>query len=87
MCKFIYNYLRIILYICFMLRDLNKLYVAIIENKVVCYETNLKDFHVKLATIAEGCRNYDFFYRKFRNNKNFEYVDESGKMFYLQQVI
>lgn len=69
-----------------MMRDLTKLYVAILDNKVICFETNLKDFQKELDKIIPKCRNYDFFYREFKKNKSFLYAD-NGKDIHMQQLV
>jgi hypothetical protein len=66
---------------------ITSLYVAVLKNEVVCFDTNLKHFHNKLQKIAKGCRNYDYFYRQFRNSRYFEYTDAEGTIFYMQSLL
>lgn len=66
---------------------IKSLYVAIVDNEVVCFDTNLKDFHIQLQELAKGCRNYDYFYRAFRKFSKIEYTDNDGNSFYIQKIL
>lgn len=67
-------------------KDVKYLYIAINANKVVCFDTNLKNFVEKFLLIEKEARNYDFFYRKFKKEDLFEYNTESKKVYALQKL-
>lgn len=66
-------------------KDVKYLYIAIKDNKVVCFDTNLKKFVEKFGQVEE-VRNYDYFYRKFKKENHFEYNARSGKVYSLQKL-
>lgn len=66
-------------------KDVKYLYIAIIDNKVVAFDTNLKMFVEKFMQV-EKIRNYDYFYRKFKKEDLFEYNTESGKLYTIQKL-
>ncbi len=70
-----------------MIRDLKSLYVLIIDNKVVIFETNLKSFVEKLNDFDSNTKNYDHYYREFKKNKIIEFQNISGKKYYLQKLL
>lgn len=65
-----------------MLRDLKNLYVAIANGRVVVFDTNLKDFVGKLASVEPSARNYDYYFREF---KKAEVIEWNG--YVLQKVL
>lgn len=67
-------------------KDVKYLYIVIKGNKVVCFDTNLKNFVEKLLVIEPEARNYDYFYRKFKKEDSFEYFLESGKVYNFQKL-
>lgn len=68
-----------------MLRDLNTLYVAISDNELVCFETNLNGFVDRFSNIEPKSRNYAWFYRSFRKSNRFEQTI-GEKVYYFQKV-
>lgn len=67
-------------------KDVKYLYIVIKENKVVCFDTNLKNFVEKFLVIEPEARNYDYFYRKFKKDEYFE-VDIVGGIKYFMQKL
>lgn len=67
-------------------KDVKYLYIVIKDNKVVCFDTNLKNFIEKFVLIDEDCRNYDYFYRKFKAYDYFEYKTKNGESFMMQKM-
>ncbi|WP_422105558.1 hypothetical protein [Winogradskyella sp.] len=53
--------------------NITSLYSAVIDNRVVCIDTNLKDFHNAFEKICTDCRNYQWFYRQFQAADYFEW--------------
>ena len=70
-----------------MLRDLTSLYVAIKNNKVIVFDTNLKAFWLKFKKIEPDCRNYDYFYREFKKSKTLQYLDKKEEIYFIQKVL
>jgi len=70
-----------------MIRDLKSLYAAVLDNKVVIFDTNLKSFVQKLNDFDSNSRNYDYYYRQFKNTKFIEYQNNSDKKVYLQKLL
>jgi hypothetical protein len=67
-------------------KDVKYLYIAIKDNKVVCFDTNLKNFVEKFLLIEKDARNYDYFYRKFRTGDYFEYKTETNNIYFIQKL-
>lgn len=67
------------------MKALKKLYVAIKDNEVVAFGTNLQDFVKVLNDMNISNRNYQFFYREF-NKSRFTMTDDDGSIYYLQKV-
>jgi len=67
-------------------KDVKYLYIAIKDNKVVCFDTNLKNFVEKFLIIEQEARNYDYFYRKFKKEDTFEYRTTDDKSFMMQKL-
>lgn len=70
-----------------MIRDLKSLYVAIVDNKVVVFETNLKLFIEELGKIESETRNYDYYYRKFKRSNMVLLLNSDYKTYYLQKLL
>jgi len=70
-----------------MIRDIEHLYVAQTDNKVLVYSTNLKDFVISLNSVAKNLKPYMFYYRLFKKIDYMEHVAADGRKFYLQKVI
>lgn len=67
-------------------KDVKYLYIAIKDNKVVCFDTNLKNFVEKFLLIETEARNYDYFYRKFKGDNYFEYKMKNRESFMMQKL-
>lgn len=67
-------------------KDVKYLYIVIKDNKVVCFDTNLKNFVEKFHLIEKEARNYDYFYRKFKKEDYFEYKTTTGKSYIMQKL-
>jgi hypothetical protein len=61
------------------------LYVAVIDNEVICFETNLKLFVTLFTASVPKARNYDWFYRAFKKEKRFSQIIDS-KEYYFQKL-
>lgn len=66
-------------------KDVKYLYIVIKDNKVVCFDTNLKNFVEKFLLIEKEARNYDYFYRKFKREDSFE-ADIDDKKYFMQKL-
>lgn len=70
-----------------MIRDLKSLYALILNNKVEFFDTNLKSFVEKLNDFDSNSRNYDYYYRKFKNLDYIEIVNKDGVKYHLQKLL
>lgn len=68
-------------------KNLYTFYVAIIDNEVVCFETNLKAFSIQFAKTVSDERNYDWFHRKFKAGVKFSYTFKGDKVYFFQKVV
>lgn len=68
-------------------KELKRAFVAIKNNRVVVFDTNLKDFVTKLNELEPNSRNYMYYYRGFEKQKVLEYVNSDGEIYVLQQVV
>jgi len=66
--------------------NLKAFYVAIINNEVFCYETNLTKFVSVFIKKNPTARNYDWFYRQFKKSSYFHH-NVDGKCYYFQKVV
>lgn len=67
-------------------QNISALYVAIKDNEVVVFESNLKEFVTLVNNQIEGSRNYQWFYREFGKRAHFPSVI-GGDQYYFQKVI
>jgi hypothetical protein len=70
-----------------MIRDLKSLYTAIVDNKVVLFETNLRLFVEGLNKLEPDTRNYDYYYREFKKSKHLVFLSENGLVYHLQKIL
>lgn len=63
---------------------IKNLFFLIKNNRVIVVESNLKDFISQLPENLQGIRTYDYYYRKFKLNKYFEF--EFNKNYIFQKV-
>lgn len=52
-------------------KRIGSIYVAVKDNEVIAYETNLKLFVELVSQISPKARNYDWFYRSFEKSIRF----------------
>lgn len=70
-----------------MIRDLKSFYVAIIDNEVVCFDTNLKLFIEQFNKLVPDSRNYAWFYRQFKISSKFSHEFAGSKVYFFQKVV
>lgn len=68
------------------IQALSKLYVAIHENRVEAFATNLKDFAKALAELEPNAKPYHTLRRNFDGKTELEFKGDSGKDYRLQEV-
>ncbi len=68
------------------IQAISKLYTANLENRVVLFSTNLKEFAAALAKIESNVSPYHTLRRNFENKTEFEFKGISGKVYILQEV-
>jgi hypothetical protein len=69
-----------------MIRDLRAFYVAILNDEVVCFDTNVAKFHAKFIKLENKCAGYDSFYKYFKAKTHFE-ITFGDKIYYFQKVV
>ena len=68
------------------MKALSKLYTANVDNKVVAFATNLKEFSDVLVALEPNAEPYHTLRRKFDKHCLIIFVGESGKEYILQEV-
>jgi hypothetical protein len=68
------------------IQAISKLYTANLDNRVVLFSTNLKDFADALAQIEPNAEPYHTLRRKFEKSTEIEFQGKSGKGYRLQEV-
>ncbi len=68
------------------IQAISKLYTANLENRVVLFSTNLKDFAEALALLESNAEPYYTLRRKFEKSIEIDFVGNSGKVYLLQKV-
>jgi len=68
------------------IQAISKLYTANLENRVVLFSTNLKDFAEALALIEPNAEPYHTMRRNFEKSNELKFVGKSGKEYLLQEV-
>lgn len=65
---------------------ISKLYTANLENRVVIFSTNLKDFAEALALLEPNAEPYYTLRRKFEKTSEMQFIGVSKKEYLLQEV-
>jgi len=68
------------------IQAISKLYTANLENRVVLFSTNLKDFAEALALIEPNADPYHTLRRKFEKTCEMQFIGASEKEYLLQEV-
>ena len=68
------------------MKALSKLYTANLNNEVVLFSTNLKEFAEALILIEPNADTYFTYRRKFEKTTLLHFVGTSGKEYQLQEV-
>ena len=69
-----------------MIRDLKGFYVAILDNEVVCYGTNLLRFHSGFKELEPNIKSYSYFYREFKKRKVIDFTNKKKQTYFLQEL-
>lgn len=67
-------------------KALRQLYVAMVDNKVVAYGTNLSAFVKELEAIEPNIRNRAYFDREFDKSNIVTWTNDGGCVYTLQKV-
>lgn len=70
-----------------MIRDLKTLYIAIYDNKVVFFETNLLKFINGLKLIEPNLKGYQYYNREFKKSKRLIFLTKTEKIYFLQKLL
>ena len=68
------------------IQAISKLYTANLENRVVLFSTNLKDFAEALARIEPNAEPYHTLRRRFEKQSEIDFTGKTGKAYMLQEV-
>lgn len=68
------------------IQAISKLYTANLENRVVLFSTNLKDFAEALALLEPNAEPYHTLRRKFEKTAELNFVAAGKKEYMLQEV-
>lgn len=68
------------------MKALSKLYTANVDNMVVLFSTNLKEFAEALILLEPNADTYFTYRRKFEKTTEITFVGKSGKEYLLQEV-
>lgn len=68
------------------IQAISKLYTANLENRVVLFSTNLKDFAEVLALLEPNAEPYHTLRRKFEKQSEIQFIGVSKKEYLLQEV-
>ena len=68
------------------IQAISKLYTANLDNKVVLFSTNLKEFAEALALLEPNAEPYHTLRRKFEKTSEMQFVGTSKKEYLLQEV-
>jgi hypothetical protein len=66
-------------------KHLVSVFTASIDNRIVCFETNLKAFHAKFEAQVAPIGNYQSLYRKFNKSDHFN-LEAGGKVYWFQKL-
>lgn len=69
-----------------MMKALSKLYTANLNNEVVLFSTNLKEFAEALIEIEHNADTYFTYRRKFEKETALKFIGASGNEYVLQEV-
>lgn len=65
---------------------ISKLYTANLNNRVVLFSTNLKEFAEALAMLEPNAEPYHTLRRKFEKTSEIQFIGASSKTYLLQEV-
>ena len=68
------------------IQAISKLYTANLDNRVVLFSTNLKDFAEALALLEPKAEPYHTLRRKFEKENDLNFIGASKKEYLLQEV-
>lgn len=68
------------------MKALSKLYTANVDNMVVLFSTNLKEFAEALLLLEPNAKTYFTYRREFEKRTEIEFIGDSGKEYLLQEV-
>ena len=66
---------------------ISKLYVAILNNRVVLVDTNLSSFIMEMKTMEYGLSSLSYYDKRFKNEEIIYYTSRLGKTYTFQKII
>jgi hypothetical protein len=67
-------------------KQTSAIFATVNNNEIICFDTNLKAFHTKLAIKIPSISNYQWFYRKFSNETRFS-LTIGDKEYFFQKLV
>jgi len=71
----------------YMIRDLKCLYVAINNNKVIHFETNLLQFVESLKVQYSETKSYSYYVKKFKCDNTITLLNDNKEVIFLQKLV
>ena len=69
-----------------MIKELKNIYLAVVDNRVICFDTNLKGFFIRFCELVEGVPlKYDSLYSRFKKADSFN-MTINDIVYYLQKI-
>lgn len=68
-------------------KDVGSMYVAIVENRVVFWETNLTKFWELIKREEPKFKGYNAFYKDYQKTDVVKFVSASDKIYIFQKVL
>lgn len=69
-----------------MIRDLKTFYVAVCNNEVVCYGTNLSKFIDCFKEMEKDIKSYQYYSKEFKRSSTISFVSKERKTYFLQKL-
>ncbi len=66
---------------------LSRFYVAVLDNRVVLFNTNLSAFILELKAIEPGINSLSYYDKQFRKEELIYFTSRIGKTYTLQKLI
>lgn len=66
---------------------ITKIFVAILDNRVVAIDTNLSSFILEMRSIEVGINSLSYYGKRFKNEEIIYFTSRLGKTYTFQKII